>query len=68
MQSWGVDDGGILGDDFPAKGGLQPPPGVIEDVISDYGIVLDDAEIDWKDVYDSISDPLCRRRCIAGKR
>lgn len=27
-------------------------------MISEYGIVLDDAEIDWKDGYDDISDPL----------
>lgn len=48
---------GSIGDDFPAKGGLRPLKGVIEDIISYHGFVLDDVGIDWDDVFNSIQDP-----------
>lgn len=49
---------GTAGNDFPAEGGLRPPRGVIEDLVSYHGYFAGEAvSIDWDDVYNSINDP-----------
>lgn len=46
------------GHDYPAEGGLRPPPGVIEDMLAQNGITIpDDINVDWENIYNSINDP-----------